>query len=67
LLGYAQGCDNLVTTLLCDNMVVATLGFLYGIEQFSIQPHLLCNEIICREFVCWTILCYVPTLFHYLE
>ena len=30
LLGYAQGCDNLVTTLLCGNMVVATLGFLYG-------------------------------------
>jgi len=30
LLGYAQGCDNLVTTL-CDNMVVATLGFLYVI------------------------------------
>jgi len=30
LLGYAQGCDNLVTTLLCDNMVVATLVFLYG-------------------------------------
>ena len=30
LLGFAQGCDNLVTTLLCDNMVVATLGFLYG-------------------------------------
>ena len=31
LLRYAQGCDNLVTTLLCDNMFDATLGFLYRV------------------------------------
>ena len=39
LLGYAQGCDNLVTTLLCGNMVVATLGFLYGSVIMFLRQH----------------------------